>query len=321
GGTGVPPSGDPEAGVLPGVWKNSIPEYFSSTVTIKSMQSNMKECIKGKNYEASLFIKSKGATKEPLFKKQQKQESQKIKKRIIQKEGSSENRDPTKDLGMTPILFFRISMFHMLPQPFLHELPSGQGFNLLSCRATMSCIWPQIMNTSPINLRRASTQIRSCPRLFFHRWIRSKKQRSGAGPSESMDSSGSSLDLTAKVENLSREVVDLAPSSAEVGEFPPVGSLSSRGVDEVANWRAKYHLSDEVVIRIPGPIDRVSDFEVDEVQSLWVIRVVKVRNRDEAGALAAAENVSLREQLEQGTAEIFLSKKAMAVNGAIVVAR
>ncbi|KAL0826894.1 hypothetical protein Bca101_050571 [Brassica carinata] len=81
-----------------------------------------------------------------------------------------------------------------------------------------------------------------------------------------MDSSGSSLDLTAKVENLSREVVDLAPSSAEVGEFPPVGSLSSRGVDEVANWRAKYHLSDEVVIRIPGPIDRVSDFEVDEVQ-------------------------------------------------------
>ncbi|KAF3539848.1 hypothetical protein F2Q69_00023178 [Brassica cretica] len=27
-GTGVPSSGDPEAGVLPGVWRNSIPEYF-----------------------------------------------------------------------------------------------------------------------------------------------------------------------------------------------------------------------------------------------------------------------------------------------------
>ncbi|WZZ70116.1 hypothetical protein YC2023_081486 [Brassica napus] len=27
-GTGVPSSGDPEAGVLPGVWMNSIPEYF-----------------------------------------------------------------------------------------------------------------------------------------------------------------------------------------------------------------------------------------------------------------------------------------------------
>ncbi|KAF2589756.1 hypothetical protein F2Q70_00039454 [Brassica cretica] len=80
-----------------------------------------------------------------------------------------------------------------------------------------------------------------------------------------MDSSGSSLDLTAEVENLSREVVDLSPSSAEVGEFPPVGPLSSIGVDEVANWRAKYHLPDDVVIRIPGPIDRVLDFEVDEV--------------------------------------------------------
>ena len=44
-----------------------------------------------------------------------------------------------------------------------------------------------------------------------------------------------------------------------------MGPLSSTEVDEVANWRAKYHLSDDVVIRIRGPIDRVSDFEVDEV--------------------------------------------------------
>ncbi|KAF2570049.1 hypothetical protein F2Q70_00003587 [Brassica cretica] len=95
--------------------------------------------------------------------------------------------------------------------------------------------------------------------------IRSKKERSGFGSSESMDSSGSSLDLTSEVENLSRKVVDLAPSSAEVCEFPPVGPLSSIGVNEVSNWRAKYHLSDDVVIRIPGPIERVSDFEVDEV--------------------------------------------------------
>ncbi|KAF2570058.1 hypothetical protein F2Q70_00003588 [Brassica cretica] len=95
--------------------------------------------------------------------------------------------------------------------------------------------------------------------------IRSKKERSSVGSSESMDFSGSLLDLTAEVENLSRKVVDLGPSSAEVCEFPPVGPLSSIGVNEVANWRAKYHLSDDVVIRIPGPIDRVSDFEVDEV--------------------------------------------------------
>ncbi|KAF3484738.1 hypothetical protein F2Q69_00052565 [Brassica cretica] len=30
-GIGVPSSGDPEAGVLSGVWRNSIPEYFSRT--------------------------------------------------------------------------------------------------------------------------------------------------------------------------------------------------------------------------------------------------------------------------------------------------
>ncbi|KAF2537243.1 hypothetical protein F2Q68_00020809 [Brassica cretica] len=31
-GTGVPSSEDPEADVLPGVWRNSIPEYFSPKV-------------------------------------------------------------------------------------------------------------------------------------------------------------------------------------------------------------------------------------------------------------------------------------------------
>ncbi|KAF3496950.1 hypothetical protein DY000_02053647 [Brassica cretica] len=32
-GPGVLRSGNPEAGVLPGVWRNSIPEYFSPTPT------------------------------------------------------------------------------------------------------------------------------------------------------------------------------------------------------------------------------------------------------------------------------------------------
>ena len=93
--------------------------------------------------------------------------------------------------------------------------------------------------------------------------VRSRKQRSDGGPSESMDSSGSSLDLTAVVENPSCEVADFASPSGEVHKFPPVGPLSSIGVDEVATWRAKYHLSDDVVIMILGPIDRVSDFEIN----------------------------------------------------------
>ena len=57
---------------------------------------------------------------------------------------------------------------------------------------------------------------------------------------------------------------------------------------------------------------------------------LKMRNQDEAGSLAAAENISLREQLEQReeevydlrcAAETFDAEKIMAVSGAIVVAR
>ena len=51
----------------------------------------------------------------------------------------------------------------------------------------------------------------------------------------------------------------------EAYRFHPVGPLSIIRVERVANWREKYHLSNDVAIRIPGPIDRVLDFKVDEV--------------------------------------------------------
>ncbi|KAF3547438.1 hypothetical protein DY000_02007577 [Brassica cretica] len=78
-----------------------------------------------------------------------------------------------------------------------------------------------------------------------------------------MDSSGSSLE----VENPSRTVRGVASLSPEIDKFIPVGPLSSIGVKEVASWRVKYHLPDDVIIRILGPVDRVSDFEADEVIS------------------------------------------------------
>ncbi|WZZ78350.1 hypothetical protein YC2023_098922 [Brassica napus] len=95
--------------------------------------------------------------------------------------------------------------------------------------------------------------------------VRSKKQKAGVGPSESMDISGSSLDLTAEGENLSRVVAEPTSPAVEAYRFHPVGPLSIIRVERVANWREKYHLSNDVAIRIPGPIDRVLDFKVDEV--------------------------------------------------------
>ncbi|KAH0893185.1 hypothetical protein HID58_055614, partial [Brassica napus] len=83
--------------------------------------------------------------------------------------------------------------------------------------------------------------------------VRSKKQRSGAGPSESVDTSSSSLDLTAEVENPSRTI--------DSSDGPSFVDRSGRS----RIWRVKYHLPDDVIIRIPGTVDRVSDLEVDEV--------------------------------------------------------
>ena len=83
--------------------------------------------------------------------------------------------------------------------------------------------------------------------------VRSKKLRAGVGPSESTDSSGSSLDLTAEVKNPSCVVPEAVSPAVEVDRFLPVGPLSTIGVEEVSNWREKYHLPDDVVIRIPGP--------------------------------------------------------------------
>ena len=37
------------------------------------------------------------------------------------------------------------------------------------------------------------------------------------------------------------------------------------GAEEVTVWRKKYELPDDVVIQVPDPEDRVSDFGVDEV--------------------------------------------------------
>ena len=95
--------------------------------------------------------------------------------------------------------------------------------------------------------------------------VRSKKRRIEIVSPESMDSSDSSLDLTAGVEDLNLAEMEGASLVAGGNRFSSVGPHSSIGVEEIAIWREKYNLSDEVIIRVPGPVDRVSDFDIDEI--------------------------------------------------------
>ncbi|WZZ34610.1 hypothetical protein YC2023_018011 [Brassica napus] len=63
---------------------------------------------------------------------------------------------------------------------------------------------------------------------------------------ESMDSSESSLDLTVEIKELRNAAVGEAPPPPGGDRFSPVGPLSIIGVEEVANWRKKFYLIDDV---------------------------------------------------------------------------
>ncbi|KAF2544742.1 hypothetical protein F2Q70_00022638 [Brassica cretica] len=92
--------------------------------------------------------------------------------------------------------------------------------------------------------------------------VRSSRLR--VAPTESMDSSISSLDLTAKAKNPTA-IVAKRVSTVGGSRYPPISPHSVIGAEEVAVWRKKYELPDDVAIRVPDPEDRVSDFGVDEV--------------------------------------------------------
>ncbi|KAF3489614.1 hypothetical protein F2Q69_00054494 [Brassica cretica] len=92
--------------------------------------------------------------------------------------------------------------------------------------------------------------------------VRSSRLR--VAPTESMDSSVSSLDLTAKAKNPTA-IVAKRVSTVGGSRYPPISPPSVIGAEEVAVWRKNYELPDDVAIRVPDPEDRVSDFGVDEV--------------------------------------------------------
>ena len=68
------------------------------------------------------------------------------------------------------------------------------------------------------------------------------RRRVGNEACESMDSSESSLDLTAEIKIFRNAAVGEAPPPPEGDRFSPVGPLSIIGVEEVVNWRKKFYL-------------------------------------------------------------------------------
>ncbi|KAL0790005.1 hypothetical protein Bca101_006251 [Brassica carinata] len=82
--------------------------------------------------------------------------------------------------------------------------------------------------------------------------VRSSKVMDAVALSVSMNSSDSSLDLTAEVEDPKVIVARNFSPLAEGNRYPPIGPPSVIGVEEVANWRMKYNLPADIIIRVPG---------------------------------------------------------------------
>ncbi|WZZ44276.1 hypothetical protein YC2023_040535 [Brassica napus] len=82
---------------------------------------------------------------------------------------------------------------------------------------------------------------------------------------ESISSSGSSLGVSAEIEEIKNATMGEATSLPEGSGLPLVGPVSVIGEDEVKFWRIKFHLPEDLVIRIPGPFETVSDFRAGEV--------------------------------------------------------
>ena len=115
-----------------------------------------------------------------------------------------------------------------------------------------------------------------------------------------------------------------------------MGPLSSIGVEEIVSWRVKYHLPDDAVIRIPGLIDRVSDFDPNEVpvyegffESGFRVRVPSLvakvseameicpgqQNPPSWRIMIALQNLGDLESLTIGVAEVLYSYAITPLNG------
>ena len=133
------------------------------------MQSNRRECVKTELWKAD-YSKNQRGLQRAIIRKQGdskrarvSETKKKRRRKIIQKEGSSENCDPTTDLGLATQE--KLSDCWLIPPDRIssYSFMSSHLADTLTCwinrsrRAIMFCTWLRRKNTSPISLRWAST--------------------------------------------------------------------------------------------------------------------------------------------------------------------
>ncbi|KAL0667968.1 hypothetical protein Bca4012_030672 [Brassica carinata] len=164
----------------------------------------------------------------------------------------------------------------------------------------------------------------------------SYKKKSRASGSTPKVSPSSSSDPATVLANLNTKVFPLTPVVLPEGDSS--ASIHFIQGDLLQAMSQLFHLGERMgdhaslkadLAELTSQLREEKDNVLAKEKEIKALKL-KVRNQDEAGALAAAENVSLREQLEPREEEVcdlrcatetFDAEKTMAVSGAIVVAR
>ncbi|KAF3599309.1 hypothetical protein F2Q69_00036202 [Brassica cretica] len=144
--------------------------------------------------------------------------------------------------------------------------------------------------------------------------VRSSKVKDVVAPLECMDSSDSSLDLTAEVEDPKAIVARNVSPVAEGNRYPPIGPPLVIGVEEVSDWRVKYNLPADVVIRVPGFRDRVPSL-VAKISETLEISPGQL-NPPAWRTLIALQNLGDLQGLVIGVAEVLCSYSVSPLSGA-----
>ncbi|KAF3564636.1 hypothetical protein DY000_02016330 [Brassica cretica] len=183
-------TGDPKAGVLPGVWRNSIPEFFPNSLPVIAL-------FRHRTRGVTCALKSTG---------------------VAHSQQASLRQD------IAPVI--PLSRFPLRLEPY--SKPGGLSVSLTSDRGGIG------VGAGP---DAGANRVRDLLRLPFL-----------ASPSP--------LSLLI---NCSLVVGTLSSAT------PLVGSASSVGEDELADWRSRYSLPSSIVLRVPTPEERTSSYIPREI--------------------------------------------------------